>query len=113
MFWGTASGGTQYSLGENGGGATETLQQSEIPAHTHALQGSARPADLNAPGPQNSLARSTPASVYKQPTGAATPQPLAAASVQPGGSGMPHNNVMPYLTLNLCIALQGIFPARS
>ena len=25
MFWGTASGGTQHSLGESGGGATETL----------------------------------------------------------------------------------------
>ncbi|MBV9365633.1 MAG: phage tail protein [Solirubrobacterales bacterium] len=113
MFWGTSPGGTQHFLGETGGATTETLQQSEVPAHAHALQASARPADLNGPGPQNSLARSAPASIYKQPTGAATPQPLAAASVQPAGSGMPHNNLMPYLTLNFCIALQGIFPPRS
>jgi microcystin-dependent protein len=29
------------------------------------------------------------------------------------GSGFPHNNMMPYLTLNFCIALQGIFPPRG
>ena len=28
------------------------------------------------------------------------------------GSSLPHNNLMPYLTLNYCIALQGIFPQR-
>jgi microcystin-dependent protein len=29
------------------------------------------------------------------------------------GSSFPHNNLMPYLTLNFCIALQGVFPPRS
>lgn len=36
-----------------------------------------------------------------------------ASSILPNGGSMPHNNLMPYLTLNFCIALQGIFPPRS
>jgi microcystin-dependent protein len=28
------------------------------------------------------------------------------------GGDSPHNNLMPYLTLNYIIALQGVFPAR-
>jgi microcystin-dependent protein len=29
------------------------------------------------------------------------------------GGGQPHENVQPYLTLNFCIALSGIFPSRN
>jgi len=31
----------------------------------------------------------------------------------PAGGGLPHNNMMPYLIMNFCIALQGIFPPRG
>ena len=37
---------------------------------------------------------------------------LDPRTVQPSGSGLPHNNLMPYLAVNFCIALQGVFPAR-
>ena len=30
----------------------------------------------------------------------------------PAGGGLPHNNMQPYLTLNFCVAMQGIFPQR-
>jgi microcystin-dependent protein len=113
MFWGQSQAGTTYDLGEASGEATVTLLATETPAHTHPLQASPRQADLNDPSPQNSLARSTPSFIYKQPSGAATPQPLAPGIVQPAGSGLPHNNMMPYLTLNFCIAMQGIYPPRS
>lgn len=110
---GQSQSGTTYDLGETGGQPTVTLLQSEVPTHTHALQASAHEANLNNPSPQNSLARSTPAFVYKQPSGAATPQALAPGTVQPAGGSMPHNNMMPYLTLNFCIAMQGIYPPRT
>jgi microcystin-dependent protein len=112
MFWGQAQSGTTYDIGEASGQATVTLTQAEVPQHTHALQANPRPADLDNPSPQNSLARSSPF-IYKQPAGAATPQPLAPGTVGPAGGGLPHNNLMPYLTVNFCIALQGIFPPRS
>jgi microcystin-dependent protein len=34
-------------------------------------------------------------------------------AILPNGGNQPHNNMMPYLTLNFCIALQGIYPSRS
>jgi microcystin-dependent protein len=37
---------------------------------------------------------------------------MAPQSLSPAGGSLPHNNMMPYLTLNFCIALQGVFPAR-
>jgi microcystin-dependent protein len=47
------------------------------------------------------------------PSGAATPKPLAPNVLTASGGSQPHNNLMPYLTLNFCIALRGIYPPRS
>ena len=114
MQWGQAPGLSQRDLGESGGEPAVTLLQTEVPPHPHSLQASAHPANLDTPGPQNSLGRSTPAFIYKQPAGAATPQPLAAGVMGGAvGAGQPHNNMMPYQTLNFCIALQGVYPPRS
>jgi microcystin-dependent protein len=33
--------------------------------------------------------------------------------IAPTGGGQPHNNMQPCLTLNFCIALQGVFPPRQ
>jgi microcystin-dependent protein len=113
MHWGTAQSGTSYEVGETGGETSVTLQQQQVPSHGHSLQASARPANLNIPSPLTSLGRSTPVEIYKQPAGAAAAQPLAPGVLNYSGSGLPHNNMMPYLTLNLCIALQGVYPPRS
>jgi microcystin-dependent protein len=109
---GQGPGLSQRDLGEAAGETTVTLLQTEAPAHTHSLQADPRPATLRNPGPQNSLARSSP-DIYKTPPGAAPPQPLAPTTLSTSGGNLPHNNLMPYLTLNFCIALQGIYPARS
>jgi microcystin-dependent protein len=109
---GQGSGLSPRTLGEAGGEQTVTVLAAAMAAHPHALQASPREADLNYPGPQNSLARSSPDPIYAPPPG--TPQPLAAGILGTGvGGSQPHNNLMPYLTLNFCIALAGIFPARS
>jgi microcystin-dependent protein len=51
--------------------------------------------------------------IYKQPAGANPPQPLANGVLTASGGNQPHNNLMPYLTLNFCIALQGVYPPRT
>lgn len=112
MFYGTAAGGTTHAIGESGGEASVQLRESEVPPHSHSLQASTHPANLNNPNAQVSLGRSTP-SIYKQPSGAAQPQPLSAQAVGSAGNGQAHNNLMPFLTLNFCIALQGVYPPRS
>jgi microcystin-dependent protein len=37
---------------------------------------------------------------------------MAPQAIAPSGGSLPHNNLQPYLTLNFCIALQGVFPQR-
>jgi microcystin-dependent protein len=104
------TGLSDHVEGETGGSDTVTLLESEIPAHTHAMSASADDADLTAPAAGRSLATSQGGFAY------GTNADLAALSPQalsPAGGSQPHTNLMPYLTLNFCIALQGIFPARS
>src|SRR5687767_4486752 len=112
MFWGQGPGLSYRVEGEMSGTPYVTLLQSETPAHTHNLMASSDPADLGAPAPDRSLARSQP-DIYKQPAGASPIQPLAPQAVNVAGGSQPHNNMMPYLTLNFCIALQGVFPPRG
>jgi microcystin-dependent protein len=100
-----------HDLGETGGSEIVTLLQSEIPAHSHAMQGNAFPANIQAPAPDRVLAQSSGGVAYKDP-----PQNLAALApeaVAPAGGNLPHNNLMPYLTFYFNIALQGVFPPRS
>jgi microcystin-dependent protein len=96
--------------GETGGSSTVTLLESEIPAHAHALMATNSPADVSSPTATTPLARSTGKQAYA-PSGANVPLQLTA--VAPTGGDQPHNNLMPYLVLNFCIALQGVFPPRT
>jgi microcystin-dependent protein len=112
MFFGQGPGLSLYDEGQMGGVPSVTLLDSEMPVHQHALQANTAPADLPTPGPNNSLARSSPF-IYKVPAGANPPQPMAPQAVSPTGGSQPHNNMMPYLTLNFCLALQGVFPPRG
>ena len=112
MQQGQGPGLSNYVLGETGGNATVTLLQSELPLHTHAVMADSQdPGDVQTPGPTVVLARSSPF-IYKAPpvTDAA---PMAFQAIPPAGGSQPHNNLQPYLTVNFCIALQGIFPARN
>lgn len=106
---GQGQGLSLRDLGEMSGVESITLLVSEIPLHTHTMNAfSAVPGDNTVPGPLISLAGSTGANVYST-----TQNSMAAfQSLPPAGGGLPHNNMQPYLTLNFCIALQGIFPQR-
>jgi microcystin-dependent protein len=108
MFWGQGPGLSNRDIGESAGSNTVTLLESEVPAHSHALRASSDFADVQVPSPQRSLARSQNANAYSATL--TNLVPLAPEALPPAGGDQPHNNLMPYLTLNFCIALQGIFP---
>jgi microcystin-dependent protein len=109
MQQGQGPGLTDRFLGEEGGTQVVTLLASEIPVHNHTLRASTpEPADVNQPS-GNVLARSVGGSVYNS-TLVATP--LNVNSLSLAGGSQPHNNMQPYLTLNFCIALQGVYPPR-
>jgi microcystin-dependent protein len=100
-------------LGEMSGMAAVPLLITEIPAHSHALGASTDPGNSSTPGPNVNLSRVAGALPYAAPASNPTLTAMAPQSLPPMGSSFPHNNLMPYLTLNFCIALQGVFPPRS
>jgi len=112
LHTGQGPGLSLHDLGETGGSETVSLLESEIPAHTHALRADAAdPADVQAPTAGVVLARSTGGNAYASSPLALTP--LAGEALAPAGGDAPHNNMMPYLTFNFCIALQGVYPPRT
>jgi microcystin-dependent protein len=112
MHPGQGPGLSLHDLGETGGSDTVTLLESEMPAHSHTLQAQTTPASLQVGAPDRSLARSTGGFAYKQ-SPFTNLVSMAPAALSPSGGDLPHNNLMPYLTLNFCIALQGVYPPRT
>jgi microcystin-dependent protein len=108
---GQGQGLSLRDLGEMSGVESITLLQTEMPVHTHTLRGNFNIADVNDPSPARSLARSGTGFLYQSNTTANLVN-MAFQTLPPAGGGLPHNNMQPYLTLNFCIALQGIFPQR-
>lgn len=107
---GQGPGLSLHDLGETGGSDTVSLLESEIPSHSHALRANNTLGDTPIPS-GNTLARYTN-NAYQTNT-AANLVPLSDQAVPPAGGDQPHNNLMPYLTFNFCIALQGVFPPRT
>lgn len=107
---GQGQGLSERFLGEMSGVESLTLIQTEIPVHTHTVRASPEVADNSVPSPNMVPGVSTGAFAY---VGGSPQLGLAAfQALPPAGGGLPHNNMQPYLTLNFCIALQGIFPQR-
>ncbi|MCC8980972.1 phage tail protein [Bradyrhizobium acaciae] len=111
---GQGPGLSLYDLGETTGSPSVTLLQSEIPLHNHPVNvGTQDMADVQVPSPNRILGKSTDAFAYVPGN---SPPPLIqmnAAMIGMTGGSLPHNNMQPYLTLNFCIALQGVYPARG
>lgn len=103
---GQGSGLSEYFLGQQGGAETITLLQSEIPVHTHQLSFSEEAGNANNP---SGATFGTGETVYANPANIVQ---MAPQSLAPAGGSLPHNNLMPYLTVNFCIAMQGVFPQR-
>jgi microcystin-dependent protein len=109
---GQGQGLSERFLGQIGGEENVSLLVSEIPLHSHTGQakGGPPPANGGTPDPTTVLARSSGGTAYLAAPANLTN--MAPQTITPTGGGLPHNNMQPYLTLNFCIALQGIFPAR-
>ncbi|MDQ2784525.1 MAG: tail fiber protein [Chloroflexota bacterium] len=111
MHPGQGPGLSLHDLGETGGSETVTLLESEMTAHTHTQMASNQPGED--PTPVNeALGRSVGASLYQNVTNQNIVQ-LTPNALPPAGGDQPHNNLQPYLTLNFCIALQGVYPPRT
>lgn len=99
--------GSGHVLGELGGERTHTLGPSEMPTHTHIVNGRAVPGNTGAPVDALWAGSAKPA--YSDAPNVS----MNPASVASTGSGQPHANMPPYLSLNFVIALVGIFPSQN
>ncbi len=106
-----------YDLGQMSGTQNVTLLQTEMPAHTHTPIAASTVATVTASS-GNQMARAFKGNLQSSSSGlfysAAPPNTMMAPqAIGAQGGSLPHNNVMPTLVLNYCIALQGVFPARN
>jgi microcystin-dependent protein len=99
--------GNKHSLGEAAGEQAHTLNKNEMAMHTHSWRGTTN--DANSAVPTNNLFGAV-SNVY---TGANNTTPIEPTTVGMTGGSQAHNNMQPFLTLNFCIALLGIFPSPN
>jgi microcystin-dependent protein len=101
---GTAETGTSFELGARGGEEAHRLATAELPAHRHRARAGATAGTADSP------ANAVWAAGGRRyaPSGQTGMKPEA---IGPAGKNEPHNTMQPYLPLNVCIALFGIFPS--
>jgi microcystin-dependent protein len=114
MMPGQGPGLPPHDLGDTGGVTTVTLSTAHMPMHWHAWNGSFQPAEDRTPANEY-IARASGGNLYHSGLNdltnvvAMAPQAISAAGSQ---LPQPHNNMQPFLTVNFCIALQGVHPPR-
>jgi microcystin-dependent protein len=106
---GNGTGLAPYVIGQAGGAENVTITEDQMPAHSHLLQASGDLATATRPAGKV-LGRAHDRTYADAPDGTTT---MGPGSVAPAGSGQPTSLVQPYLALNFCIALFGIFPSRN
>jgi len=103
--------GGSHTLGERGGEQAHTLSIAELPTHAHVVQASSGSAAV--PDPTGAFLASAP-SALGTPYGNSAPlAAMAGNTLANTGGSQAHLNMQPFLTLSLCIALQGIFPSPN
>jgi microcystin-dependent protein len=100
--------GSGHTLGEAAGSTAVTVNIQQLPQHMHFLQASANSASTTS-DPTNAFLAPVNGG-YGQPASLTTLSPQSVTSV---GGSQAHTNMMPYLTLNFIVALQGIFPSQN
>jgi microcystin-dependent protein len=118
MHPGQGPGLSLHDLGETGGSTSVTLLQTEMPGHNHTMQGNTNIATNASPANavymrghyNDGVGNSGAVDLYTANAPDTTLNPFALSIA---GGSQPHNNMMPFLTLNFCIALQGVFPPRT
>ena len=104
---GQGPGLSAYSLGQAGGSEQVTLSQAELPTHSHQAMCTVQTGNTSGPG-GHIWAATTTLTPYS--TDISQLQPMSLGAVSQQGGSQPHENVMPYLTINFIISLQGIYP---
>lgn len=113
LKYGQSIAGDSYDIGETGGEETVTLTALEMPTHTHTFAGTADRAGRSAPADKAALGADVRGESFYSPDNASL-TPINPGTLAPFiGDGGAHENRQPYVAINWCIALAGIYPARN
>lgn len=112
---GQGPGLTNYVIGETGGVENVSLISTQIPAHNHVIQINANNApQTGTADPLNAVpAGGSGQNVFAADTDGTTLMNVKMATCGMAGGSQPHENLQPLLCINVCIALQGVFPSRN
>jgi microcystin-dependent protein len=103
--------GNNFSQGEQDGQEQVTLTIATMPSHQHTFFGTSAAANSKTPGGNTLTTDSVAGDNFYGPD--TKPFAINPQSISQMGGNQPHNNLQPFLVLNYCIALQGIFPSRN
>lgn len=104
--------GNGHVLGERAGQESHSLVTSEMPAHIHPATADVASGHATVSNPNNAyLTNTAPTQMYSR--GSSNMTTMYPQMVSNIGGSQPHENRQPYLALNYCIALQGIFPSQN
>jgi len=101
--------GNGINYGEVSGVESVTLLSVNVPPHVHSLNASGAAASTGRPAAGDMLAGGGSNNYIA----ASSLGSMSAATVSTVGGSQPHENRQPYLVMNWCIALFGIFPSRN
>lgn len=106
--------GNTYAVGQYGGVEAVTLTSANLPSHDHYLIADATAAQSANAGENYFATVDTTGGAHAlyAPAGAGATVTLAGGVVSSVGSGGPHTNEQPYLTMTYCICTSGVYPPR-
>jgi microcystin-dependent protein len=110
---GTGPGLSTYVIGQKAGTETVTVLPTQMPAHTHTLAVTSAAATAVTPGTSLLPGTVSGETFYTSDITGATALPMTAQATSAAGGSQPHENCMPTLTAQYCIATQGIFPSQG
>lgn len=110
---GTGPGLSPYVMGQQAGSENVTLLAPQLPAHTHPLMATTALATTGAIGSTVVPGALSGETMYVTDIAGATGAALLAGAIGSTGGTQPHENLMPTLTVQFCIAWSGIFPAQN
>jgi len=115
VSYGQEPGQPAYVLGQQGGTETVTLSTLDMASHAHSLTSATIDATTATPGLTVHLATITPSdkTLYAPVTSVTSFDIMNPLSVRNAGGNASHNNMMPSLVMNFCIATEGYYPNNN
>jgi microcystin-dependent protein len=110
IHFGQGPGLSPYALGQVSGSETETLTINNLPGHTHTFAPKCVDGDAGFTIPTGHVLANTAANIYAAPAGTDV---MAGGNTGPTGGSQPFPTLPPYLAINWCIAINGLFPSRN